>query len=62
MKCKNDTASRCCYQLYTFSTSFKKTGRNAREMSTFLMIFWQTPQGVHKAMRKEEIMNIKNYC
>ena len=35
-----------------------KSGRNAREMSTF----WQTPQGVHKPMRKEEIMNIKNYC
>ena len=42
-----------------------KSGRNAKEMSTFLMIFWQTPQGVVKPMRKEEILNIriiaKNY-
>ena len=39
-----------------------KSGRNAKEMSTFLMIFWQTPQGVVKPMRKEEILNTKNYC
>ena len=39
-----------------------KSGRNAKEMSTFLMIFWPTPQGVLKPMRKEEILNTKNYC
>ena len=39
-----------------------KSGLNAKEMSTFLMIFWQTPQGVLKPMRKEEMLNTKNYC